>query len=523
MQHKVKKGITIPPPPLSYVFILLLLGSIFTIGYSGCSTPGTTDGNGSTDGGVTADASTEKGVITDNTTTETGNTTEDPPGEPLPPVTKPHPNILLVIIDDYGVDVASYYHDKDGDGKADDGRTYAPTPTFASLCKTGVRFNNAWSTPLCSSTRSSILTGRYGFRTGIGGAIPRGGGIKTNEPTIPKILDAKSALGYVHANIGKWHLGENTELKGELAPNTMGWSHYSGSLSGSLNDFSDWTKITDGKSSKVTNYATTENVNDAIKWLGKQDPKKPWFLWLAFNAPHTPFHMPPKELHSQKNLSGTTQDINRNSTNYYRAAVESLDTEVGRLLAWLKQKGQLENTLIVVLGDNGSPRKVVEAPYDRLRAKGTLYQGGIHVTMCISGKGVTGGQTSDALVHTVDLYATLLEAAGVDVKKELPTGFTYDSMSFFDILKDAKKAGPRTWAFGEKFDKDPKSSDLTIRNKRYKILRLQSKSDAFYDLQTDPRETKNLLDGKKVDDLTAEQKSNYEALSKQLDQITKGN
>lgn len=483
---------------------------------------------------VTSDGGTKKdSTVSDTSPGDTrvadNSGKDDTPKEQTPddPTATNRPNILLIIADDLGTDSFLDYNDADGDGKADDKRSYAVTPTLSGICKQGIRFKKAWATPYCSSTRSGILTGRYGFRTGIGNAVPRDGGIDPKEWTIPKLLDA-SKQGHAHANIGKWHLGLTDPLKNLLAPNTMGWSHYVGSPSGSLSDYSNWGRVENGKRGTSTTYATTQTVDDAISWLGKQDKNKPWFLWLAFNAPHTPFHLPPSGLHTQKGLSGTADDIKQNGSSYYRAMVEAMDTEVGRLMTWLKNKGMSENTIVVFIGDNGTPAGAVDPPYNTKRAKGTLFQGGIRVPFCVAGKGVKSG-TSDALVHSVDLFATLLELSGVNVSKALPANVKVDSRSFVSVLKDPSSQGQRTWNFSESFEWG-KLDDAyrTIRDSRYKYLRDRGpKTPAgqfrvqFFDLQQDPLEKTNLTQGGNTNRLSTEQKAAYDALTKTLDTLLK--
>lgn len=428
------------------------------------------------------------------------------------------PNILLIILDDYGVDSTKSYQ------PPNDGRDYAATPNLDGICKAGVQFQNAWSTPLCSSTRATMLTGRHGFRTGIGEAIPRGQGIDSKEPTLPRILDANKALGYAHANLGKWHLGTTQVLGNLKAPNTMGWSFFSGVLSGSLADYSQWNKITNGASSSVTTYATTENVKDTIAWIEKQDRDKPWFVWLAFNAPHDPLHLPPKELHNVPGLSGTTRDIRQNPNGYFRAMVEAIDFEVGKLLDWLKSKQMFDNTVILYIGDNGTQARAVLPPYDRRRSKGSIYQNGIHVPYCISGPIVSeGGRKSDALVHTVDLFSTILAIAGVDTKNDLPSGFAYDSVSLVPLLKDAKATFSRDWNLSYRFAWGKnKEGNQAIRNKTYKLVRLRNTqgaiTDELYNLNKDPLEKTNIL-AKGQSGVTEEEKKNYNALVTKLEAL----
>lgn len=178
-------------------------------------------------------------------------------------------NILLLIADDYGVDSSSLYN------STNLGAVLPPTPNIASLASTGVVFRNACANPLCSPTRACLLTGRFGFRTGIGDVI---GG--TQEPlaatkfTLPKAF-TNAALGYQLAQFGKWHLDNSVN-----SPLTVGgWTNYAGSLIGQLTNYSNW--------SKTVNGVTTDLVNDATSWIAARGTNA-WFLWIAFNAPHTP-------------------------------------------------------------------------------------------------------------------------------------------------------------------------------------------------------------------------------------------
>ncbi len=127
---------------------------------------------------------------------------------------------------------------------------------------------------------------------------------------------------------------------------------------------------------------------------------------MAFNAPHTPFHLAPTDLHSQGNLPTDAASINANKLPYYMSAIEAMDSELGRFLATLSSE-ERANTLIIFIGDNGTPQAVAQAPYVSNRVKGTIYQGGVNMPFVVSGKGVDRiGQTEDALVHTVDLFTT---------------------------------------------------------------------------------------------------------------------
>src|SRR5690606_9976818 len=138
-------------------------------------------------------------------------------------------------------------------------------------------------------------------------------------------------------------------------------------------------------------------------WVGTQS--SPWLCVLAFNAPHSPFHAPPAALHSY-NLAGA------NSRLRYKAMIEAMDTEIGRMIAGLGAAA--DNTVIVFIGDNGTPQQVIESPYTTY--KGQVYEGGVLVPLIVKGPGVVGGREVFDLVHGVDLFATIAELGGVNLE-----------------------------------------------------------------------------------------------------------
>ena len=376
------------------------------------------------------------------------------------------PNILLLIADDFGVDVSPCYS-----------ATPATAPRLTALCDQMLIFDNVWSSPTCSPTRSGILTGRHGFRTGIEEQVTGNNGLQigADEVTLPRLLDATDS-GYAHASFGKWHLGGDAST-----PNDMGWSHFSGLLQGGLQDYEDWDETTNGVTERVTTYSTTEIINDTYNWIDSQS--SPWLAWVAFNAPHTPFHLPPANLHSQDGLSGSAADIDANPDAYYDAAVEALDTEIGRLLDSIPPE-ELANTTIIFMGDNGTPAQVSD--FDRTQSKGSLYEGGVHVPMMMWGAGVETSGRTDALVGTIDLNSTILELAGVtwpaealsDVKDSrsfaplLDVGGSIDDEIIFTQINGTETPRPKTgWA---------------ARTSRYKLIRFElDNSSLFFDLEAD--------------------------------------
>lgn len=408
-------------------------------------------------------------------------------------------NILLIIADDYGIDSSSLYND-------DAAATLPPTPTITTLASNGVLFANAYASPVCSSTRACIITGRHGFRTGIGAVVGGTTGsppLAASEFTLPEAFSVSSP--YELAQFGKWHLA-----MGPNSPLTRGgWTYYAGGLGGGLPDYSNWTKtVNGGSTSDYTNYATTDIVDDTVTWIQARGTNA-WFAWVAFNAGHTPFHKPPNGLHSYDALSGTQMDINRNPRPYYEAMIEAMDTEIARLLASV----DLTQTHVIFVGDNGTPGQVLQPPSPSGRAKGSLYEGGIHVPLVIAGPAVVNpGRTSDTPVHVVALYNTLLELAGLDVASAVPTGTTMDSTSFIGSLTNTASVDRDVYAelFGGDFSDD--STGRILRNSGFKLIQFTDGTQEFYDLLNDPYEGTNLL----ASAMDATQQADYHSLTFKL-------
>lgn len=413
-------------------------------------------------------------------------------------------NVLLIIADDFGTDASSLYNTSPG-------ASLAPTPNLASLAANGVKFTNAYACPVCSPTRSCILTGRHGFRTGTGNIVsgPSGNALKATEFTLPDAFAANNSLGYQLKQFGKWHLGG-----GNQSPSTNGgWPAFAGSLAGEISSYTSWTKvITNGtpagtSSTTSTTYATTDAVNDAVSWIQLQNnASKPWIAWVAFNAPHTPFHLPsPTSLCPHyTTLSGTTQDINNNPRNYYNAAIEAMDTEIGRLLATV----DLAKTTVIFIGDNGTPGQVLQTPFPTGHGKDTLYEGGIRVPMLVRGPDVVSpGRIEAGFVHVVDLYSTILELAGISVANTVPSTVTLDSQSLRPVLLNQPITRSRN--FSEEFDTaTPTLGGFVLRDAQFKLIRKRTGLDEFYDLLSDPYESTNLFTSG-VAGLSASQLSAY--------------
>lgn len=414
-------------------------------------------------------------------------------------------NVVLLIADDLGTDYFGFY---------EDAKDTVAVPNIRRLLRKGVRFQHATANPVCSATRSTILTGRYGFRTGVGNIVGGTGGsgvLDTAEITIPRLLKAYNP-NIAKANIGKWHLHNAMPISNLQKPLILGYDHFEGPFIGALNSYTNWTKYTNGVQSTVTTYATSENVNNALTWIKAQN-NRPFFLWLAFNAPHSPYHLPPANLHSYNNLSGTTQDINQNPEKYFKAMLQALDTEIGRFMDSLAVHNQLDSTDFIFIGDNGNTQQTAQIA-NLNKAKGTIYEYGVHVPFIISGPSVVNpGRVSDALVNVADIYATVLELFGdTNWQAQIPANKPVDSKSILPIIKNQATA-VRDWAFCENFKTTPDTLDgKGIRNMGYKLIRFDTGTEQFYDLTNDPEENTNLLDG----NLSATEITNYYYLCNEM-------
>ena len=419
-------------------------------------------------GGLAVNGAVISGTPTDAGTVTATVTATDPSGArvsdsftiTIDPATAARVNILFLIADDLGQDSSAQY------SLVSD---VPDTPTLNDLARNGLVFENLWVNPTCSPTRAALLTGRYGTRTGV---VAVGGALNPAETVIHKQLaNVAATFDYKSALIGKWHLGG-----GATGPNDVGIEHFAGILGGGVRDYFDWTLNVNGVESRVSTYATTEITDQAIDWAGRQT--NPWFMWVAYNAPHTPFHLPPSTLHN-RTLSGDQTDINANPRPYYLAAIEAMDAEIGRLLSSLDPKARA-NTIVIFVGDNGTPNRVNNDAVFPNGAKGNLYEGGVRVPMIVSGAGVTRiGERENALINGVDFFASIAELAG----QTLPS--LHDARSFLSLLTD-DRASSRDYIFTEG------QNGQAIRDERYKLIRNSDGSLELYDLATDPTESLNI-------------------------------
>ena len=453
----------------------------------------------------------------------------------LPGVAYSAPNILLIIGDDMGVETLASYGLGENPPKTD---------ALDEMARQGVRFKNFWAQPVCSPTRATLMTGRYGFRTGIGrpvgdGRMPPPPEIPAWAPaespivpgcvsaadralprpfllpgefTLPRALKTKPDLKYSTAAIGKWHLaGEGNGWIDH--PNLAGFDHFAGLIGGRPESYFAWNKVVNGEVIGKVGYTPADKVDDAIRWLGAQG-ESPWFLWFAFNLGHTPLHLPPEEyLRSDYSAIDSGEMPQENGQALFTAMIEAMDTQIDRLLATLDPTVR-ENTYVIFMGDNGTYGPTVSAPFRRGYAKGTIYEGGVNVPLIVTGPGIERGGVSEALVNSTDIFATILEMAGMDLDEVVPDEIRHDSVSFLASLSNPDAPSRRDWIYADEFFggfEGIQTADYAMRAERYKLLRFEGREE-FYDLHADPYEYDDLLRG----ELSAEQRAAYDTLKAEI-------
>ena len=346
------------------------------------------------------------------------------------------PNIVYILSDDLGwKDVG--FHGSD-----------IKTPNIDRLAATGARLEQFYAQPMCTPTRAALLTGRYPIRYGLQTfVIPSSGiyGLATDEWLLPQAL---KEAGYKTAIIGKWHLGHADK---KYWPRQRGFDYQYGPLIGELDYFTheqhgvvDWYR--DNKLVKEKGYTTTLLGNDAVKFINESNAATPFFLYLTFNAPHTPYQAPQEYLDQYKNIT----DPSRRA---YAASITAMDDQIGRVVDALDQKKIRDNTLIIFHSDNGGTKNTmfagevdmskVKIPCDNgpyREGKGTLYEGGTRVCAFANWPAhIEPGSTVDELIHVVDMYPTLAKLAGASTAKCKPL----DGMEVWQTISEGKPS-PRT-------------------------------------------------------------------------------
>lgn len=434
------------------------------------------------------------------------------------------PNVLLILADDLGwTDLGCY------------GSTFYETPNIDKLAAAGTRFSQAYaSSPVCSPSRASLMTGKYPARVGItnwiGGQavgrlndVPYFHGLPENEYSLARALHDS---GYQTWHVGKWHLGDKRS-----SPQAHGFDiNIGGGAVGSPSTyFSPYNlpALSDGPDGE---YLTERLTDEAIRLIRSRDDQRPFFLNLWHYAVHTPCEAPPdlveKYEDKARRLGLDTEAIDVGepmpawhltginirrrtvqSDPVYAAMIETLDDSVGALLAALDDTSQLDNTVIIFASDNGGLSTAEGSPTCNLplaEGKGWMDDGGIRVPLIIAGPGVTAGRTDDLPTSTPDLYPTVCETAAATPGN---TG-SVDGVSLWPTLHGVTREHPPLYWHYPHYSNQGGTPTAAVRDGHWKLIRyFEDGHQELFNLVDDVSESRDLINtapAATVDRLTAQ-------------------
>jgi arylsulfatase A-like enzyme len=411
------------------------------------------------------------------------------------------PNVLLVITDDQGF----------GDLGAH-GNPVIKTPNLDAFASKSVWLKNFYVCPVCSPTRSGLLTGQYNYRTGIVDTFIGRSLMRPGIATLPEML---ADAGYRTGLFGKWHLGDNYPLRLE----DRGFQETLWSQGGGLSQPSDAPGVDpktayfdpmlkkNGKEVKTKGYCTDVFTDAALDFISAES-SKPFFAYVAYNCPHDPFQVP-EELaahYSKRDLTPggfpkigqpwATGKVNTDAIARAYGMIENIDANFARLLKTLEEKKLADNTIVIFMTDNGTGG--VRYAAGLRNRKGTVYEGGIRVPFYIRGSGLKEGTSIDSPTAHIDIAPTLLDLCSANPRDARPA---FDGQSLAGLLRGTEKLLPDRTLFFQwhRGDVPEKYRAFAARGPRYKLVqasgafekdKLEKKFELF-DIAADPFEEKD--------------------------------
>jgi len=379
------------------------------------------------------------------------------------------PNIVLFLADD--LDYADL---------SKTGAKNFKTPNIDSIANNGVEFTNAYvSCPVCGPSRVGILTGRYqdriGYVTNHGPKIPENFGLPSSEILIPEMLDS---AGYTSGMFGKWHLG----FKPDMVPTAQGFDYFFGHLHGA-HDYNPGVEkpgpiLRNTTPVRTTKWLTTAVGDEAAQFV-RDNKDNPYFLYVPFNAPHSPLQASEERLKQFEHIADRDDRL-------MAAMVTEMDDAVGNILKAIRETGDEENTLIVFFNDNGGARPNKPEANGPFRAgKMTVYEGGIRVPLFMQWKGkFNAGTKYEKPVIALDLAPTFLATAGTTTTAEL------EGVNLLPYIHGEKSDSPHESLFWRFIDAPNQNA---MRKGEWKIVMpAPGKSWELYNLAEDIGETRNL-------------------------------
>ena len=394
------------------------------------------------------------------------------------------PNIIVIISDDQGYADVGFHGSKE-----------IFTPNIDRIAKNGVIFSQGYvSYAVCSPSRAGLITGRYQNRFGYTRNIllaPKDSlmGLPISEQTLPEVLNN---VDYKTKAIGKWHLGAHESL----VPEKRGFDEFFGFLIGghryfpndlTLNDLTEASRQMDGYITKIYDngkrvntkkYLTEELSDNAVKFI-EDNSEDPFFLYLSYNAPHTPLQATDTDLERNNHI-----DVEKRRT--YAAMVSSMDDGVGLILDKLEEKNISENTIVIFFSDNGGVEWYNFSDNGPLRGiKGDFFEGGIRVPFTMQWpKKIKPGIIYNKPIIALDVFATVVSAASAEkfIKNNI------DGVNLIPYINGEINGSPHDYLFWKNPDKD---IDV-IRDNRYKYIRVKD-DEYIFDLDNDLSEENNII------------------------------
>lgn len=397
------------------------------------------------------------------------------------------PNILLIMADDLGYGDLSCF-----------GATDLASPNIDKLIGQGIRFTNFYSNcPVCSPTRAATITGRYPDLVGVPGVIrtkarDNWGYLSPTAITLPGLL---RKAGYQTALIGKWHLG----LRPENHPRNRGFDFFHGFLGDMMDDYFTHRRHgidymqRDFEQIRPTGHATDLFTEWTIDYIREhRSNEAPWFVFLAYNAPHTPIQ-PPDDWFTK--VKRRQPEISNKRAKLV-ALIEHMDHGIGRIIGALDEMNMADNTLIIFVSDNGGQLSVGGNCGPLRGGKQDMYEGGIRVPAGARWPGrIKPGAESDHVLLTMDILPTLCEIAGVQIRH------TIDGVSFLETLDGkASDTASRTLFFVRREGGRYMGQDYyAVRHGDWKLVHNNPHAPLeLYNLGSDPAETTNLASQEQV-------------------------
>ena len=370
-------------------------------------------------------ACSESSDVADATGTENQSSADNTAQTSVAPVQQTQPNVLFILLDDMG------YGDVGFTGSE------IATPNLDEIAADGVVLNRNYVYPICSPTRAALLTGHNPLDYGIEGPMPDHVGLPLNLKVMPEYFQD---MGYQTFMLGKWHLGiGNTDFW----PISRGFDYHYGFLGGWIDFYThmyagglDWQR--DGKSLREEGHATDLLTADALRVIESRNPDRPFFMYLAYNAPHSPLQTTPSD-------SGLNSHIEPGDRKIYAEMVTQTDRGIGQLMDTLEQQGILENTIVVFSSDNGGDLTQGASNVGLRAGKGQAYEGGMRVPGVVRWPGhVDGGTVLEQPIIAYDWLPTLLDAVGGDAADvENPYG-----QSMWAAIADGEQVERRATTIG---------------------------------------------------------------------------